>query len=136
MNLLNLTVIGAAITTPLVSNPVKFLVAPRNLTIQANFGYGSGGTSVDGYVQTSVDGGLTWFDIANFHFTTSAAIKLFNLNSQTPETTAVTPLDGSMAANTCQDGLLGPQFRVKYKSAGTYSGATSLSIDIASDQVG
>lgn len=106
---------------------------PRNLTAQAVFTYGSGGTSVDAYLQTSVDGGATWFDIANFHFTTASAKALFNLSSQTPVTTQfTTPTDGSLTANTSKDGLVGPLFRVKLMSVGTYAGGTTLRIDVCS----
>lgn len=133
MNLLNLPAISAAIAST-VTPAVKFSAPPRSLAIQANFAYGSGGTSVDGYVQTSLDGGTTWIDIAQFHFTTSSARFVYNLNSQTPVTTEYTATDGSLAANTAKDGILGPQYRAKYQSSGTYAGATSLSIDIACDQ--
>ena len=104
---------------------------PQNLTIHANFLYGSGGTSVDAYVQSSFDGGSNWCDIANLHFTTSAARKVFHLQRGTSVTTQATPTDGSLASNTAVDGLLGSQYRVKWTSVGTYGGATSLAIDIA-----
>jgi len=133
MNLLTLPAIAGAIATA-ITTPVKFNAPPRSLAVQANFGYGSGGTTVDAWLQTSFDGGVTWTDIANFHFTTAAARFVYNLNSQTPVTTEYTPTDGSLTANTSKDGILGPQFRVKYSSTGTYAGATSLSIDIACDQ--
>lgn len=134
MNLLTLPAIAGAVSTT-VGPVTKFNAPPRSLAIQANFAYGSGGTTVDAYVQTTLDGS-TWIDIAQFHFTTSAAKFVYNLNSQTAVTSEYTPTDGSLTANTSKDGILGPQFRVKYASAGTYAGATSLSIDIAADQAG
>lgn len=135
MNLLKLAAIGTAIASA-TTTPVKFVVAPRNVTVQANFGYDSGGTTVDAYLQTSIDNGATWIDVAQFHFATAAGIRVYNLNSQTPVTAAYTPTDGSLAANTSKDGILGNQLRVKYVTTGTYGGASTLSIDIASDQVG
>ncbi len=78
MNLLTLKSITAALAAT-AGPSVLFNGTPREITIQANFTYGSGGTSVDAYVQSSVDNGVTWFDIANFHFTTSSAIRQFNL---------------------------------------------------------
>ena len=36
------------------------------------------------WVQTSIDGGTTWIDVANFHFTKSAARFLCNLSSGDP----------------------------------------------------
>lgn len=135
MNILPPATITAAITTALLSSLLQLNAAPRNLTAQATFTYGSGGTTVDAYLQTSLDGGLTWADIANFHFTTASATKIINLNAQTPETTQITPTDGSITANTAQDGVLGPLFRVKYKSSGTYGGTTVLRVDVTTDQV-
>lgn len=132
MNLLSLAIAGAISTT--TTAPVKFNAPPNSLAVQANFAYGSGGTTVDAYLQTSLDNGATWTDVAQFHFTTSAARFVYNLNSQTPVATEYTPTDGSLASNTSKDGILGPQFRVKYASTGTYAGATSLAIDISCDQ--
>lgn len=109
--------------------------APRNLTIQANFVYGSGGTNATAYVQTSLDNGETWTDIACFQFTTASARKIVNLSAQTAVTTQVTPTDGAMTANTAQDGVLGPRFRVKKASTGTYAGGTTLNIDVQADQI-
>lgn len=132
--LLSVTV-TSAISAALLTPAFKLNAAPRNLAVQFTFAYGSGGASVDAWLQTSLDGGLTWLDIANFHGTTASARKAINLNAQTAVTTQVTPTDGSMTANTVQDGLLGPQFRVKYGSSGTYAGSTTLAVDIQSDQI-
>lgn len=133
-NLLNAQISAAVASgTPGVS-PVVFTGAPRNVTAQANFTAGTGGTSVSAFLQTSLDGGNTWTDIANFTFTTSSARKVLNFSSQTPVTTPITATNGGMAANTAQDGVLGPKFQVIYGSTGTYVGA-SLSIDIQSDQL-
>lgn len=133
MNLLN----GLPITTAIsvtATPAAKLFAAPRNLAVQANFTYGSGGTTVDAYLQTSLDGGATWIDIAQFHFTTASARFVYNLNSQTPVTVEYQALDGTLAANTCKDGILGPMLRVKYSSTGTYAGATTLSVDLSTDQ--
>ena len=77
----------------------------------------------------------TWTDIANFHFTTASARKIINLSSLTPVTTQVTPTDGTMAANTAQDSLIGSQIRVKYGSSGTYAGGTTIEIDVISTRL-
>lgn len=121
--------IGAAVNPAVVGS--TFIIEPgtlRDLVIQANFLYGAGGTTVDAYIQSSLDAGASWFDIRNFHFTTAALSQIVNHSSSTPVTTAVTPGDGALANNTSVDGLLGDLIRVKYKSAGTYTGATSLAI--------
>ncbi len=102
---------------------------PTNLTLQCVFTYGSGGGTADAYVQTSVDSGNTWIDIAQFHLTTSNANLIYNLSSGTPITTAITPTDGSLTNNTSQDGIIGDKLRVKYKSGGTaYAGGTTLAV--------
>src|SRR5215469_3518469 len=148
MNLLPATAITAAISTPVVTPWVPLNGTPRNLTIQANFAYGSGGTSVDAYIQTSLDGKQTATDIANFHFTTSSQRFACNISTTSP---AGTPLgsstapdkqtpnlaltDGSMSNNTAQDGILGPYVRVKYKSSGTYAGGSTLQVDVHSADI-
>lgn len=135
MNLLNLKNIGAALGTT-TTTPARFVVAPRNISVQGNFTYDSGGTTVDAWVQTSLDNGNTWVDIAQVHFTTSSGRFAYNLNSQTPVMTEYVPTDGALTANTAKDGILGNQIRVKYSTTGTYGGASKLSIDMQSDQVG
>lgn len=131
-----LSVTLTAAVSPAAVGPtyqVRDLTAAKNLTAEAIFTYGSGGTSADAYLQTTFDGGDTWVDVTNFHFTTASASKVVNLSSMTPVTTAVTPTDGSMTANTAQDGVLGSQFRVKYASAGTYAGGTTLKVNVFSN---
>ena len=123
------TAISPAATTPWLQ--VRTVEQLRNLVVQATFTYGSGGTTVDAYVQTSLDGGATAIDIANFHFTTASLRKAFNLSALTPVTTQATPTDGSLSANTAVDGLLGPLFRVKYQSSGTYAGGTTVRVDVS-----
>lgn len=95
----------------------------RSLVLQGKLVTPAGGTSIDGYVQSSLDGGASWFDIANFHFLTTATAALFNLSTLTAVATQKTGLtDGSLTANTALDGLLGDHFRVKWTSVGTYTG--------------
>lgn len=132
MNLLKVA-IGAA--QSVTAGPVcPLLGSPRNATIQANFTYGSGGATVDAYIQTSFDNGATWCDAANFHFTTASVRALVNLASQTPVVSQTYATDGALAANTTRDGIMGPQWRVKWVSIGTYSN-TTLTIDMHGDQI-
>ena len=115
----------------IVAGPITVIgMAPaKYLGVQANFVYGSGGTTVDAYVQTSFDGGVTWTDIMNFNFTTSSARKFSAVVMTTALAAATAATDGSLASNTILSGLLGDQFRVKYKSTGTYAGGTTLQLD-------
>jgi len=102
---------------------------PTNMTLQGNFTFGSGGTSADAYVQTSIDGGLTWTDVANFHFTTASARFIYNLSSATSFVTEYVPTDGTLGGNTAKDGVFGNQWRVKFTTVGTYAGSTTLRVD-------
>jgi len=119
------TAVSASTTTPLTA-----LAAMETVTLEAIFTYGSGGTSTDAWVQTSLDQGATWIDICNVHYTTSSAKTVYNLSSLTPVTTAYTPTDGTLSANTSKDGILGDRLRVKYTTVGTYAGGTTLQIAV------
>jgi len=55
---------------------------------------------------------------------------LFNLSSATAVTTQYTPTDGTLAANTCKDGLFGNMYRAEYTTTGTYAGNTNVRIDL------
>ena len=128
--------LSVPVTTPVTAQVGPMLEVrgtvrmPEAVLIQGNFIYGSGGTTADAWVQTSADGGNTWCDVAQFHFTTSSARSMFNLSALTPGTTAFTPTDGTLAANTSKDGIIGSQWRCKYTTTGTYVG-TTLNVHIA-----
>ena len=124
------TLLSKTITTAVsivATSQTSFTQRPVSLTLQANFTYGSGGTSADAYVQTSLDGGSTWMDVAEFGFTTSSARKAFNLTNAAV-TSVATPGDAALTANTCVNGFLGSLYRVKYVTTGTYAGSTTLVI--------
>lgn len=131
-SLLPATVITAAAAN-VVSQTIDLKVAgqklPLNMAAQVKFTYGSGGTSVTVWIQTSFDGGNTWCDVMVFAFLTASLRKAGNVNRQT----AVTPVamtDGSGAADAKTDGLIGQQWRAKYTSVGTYGTSTTLQVDI------
>lgn len=104
---------------------------PSTMAIQANFAWGSGGTTALAWVQTSFDGGTTWVDVCAFNFATAIAKFIVNVSSSTPNAaTAITPTDGTNAGpNKCIDGVFGTVWRVKYTTTGTYAGGTVLRID-------
>lgn len=103
----------------------------KALMLEAQFVYGSGGTSADVYVQTSIDGGLSWFDIANFHFLLVSANKLSAVvwDPATPFPAGTTPGSGALASNTVLNGILGDQIRALVNTSGTYGGSTSIRVD-------
>lgn len=103
---------------------VEDLEGALALAAQMRLAYGSGGTSISVYLQTSLDQGTTPTDIACFTFTTASAVKARNLSALTPKTSDVVPSDGGLTADTSVDGVLGDRFRIKLVSVGTYAGST------------
>ena len=95
-----------------------------SLALYASFAYGSGGTSVDAYVQTSFDGGLNYMDVAHFSFLLANKTRAFNLSGNTAVTAIVTPSVHTLAADTALDGFLGSLYRVWLVIVGTYAGTT------------
>lgn len=138
MNLFNHTFTVAETAQALPATPAQWKngLIPASMLIEANFTYGSGGTTIDAWVQTTVDGGTTWIDVCNFSVATTSLKRLFNVCSNTPITSIYTPLDGTMTANTCKDGIIGSLWRVKYTSVGTYAGGTSLVISLSPGGMG
>ena len=125
--LLDLDITTAVSATALAGN--NSLYAMQGLAIEANFTYGSGGTTAKAYVQTSLDGGSNWIDVACLAFTTASARKVVNLNGKTA-VASFTPADGALADNTEKDGVLGDRLRVKYVTTGTYGGDTNLKVSV------
>ena len=48
-------------------------------------------------------------------------------------TTQYTPTDGTLAANTAKDGLLGNMYRAKLTTTGVYAANTTVRIDLVTD---
>jgi hypothetical protein len=105
--------------------PIEDLEGMEALSLVARFVYGSGGTSIAVVVQTSLDGGTIWHDVARFDFTTSTATKYANLSGLTYKAVAALAALGSEGQN---DGLLGPMFRAVITSVGVYAGGTLLDL--------
>ena len=124
-----LTITGAL--TGWVTDQFKFNAAfPKVLTVQANFVYGSGGTTVKAWIQTSVDDGASWMDVICFALTTASGKRVAQVNNFVAITGAavVTPTDATLADNTILNGVLGNRMRVKITSTGTYAGNTKLDL--------
>jgi hypothetical protein len=116
------TLAALAVTAPLtaqVQTPITDLDGMLGLTLEASWSGGTGGTSVTADVQTSLDGGTTWRDIARFDFTTAADVKQCNLSGLLSKAIGdYAPL----SANTVNDGILGDQLQVVITSVGTFTG--------------
>jgi hypothetical protein len=90
------------------------------------FSYGSGGSGVKVYIQTSLDQGQTAIDLLCF---TAATVGKVLARSLKPDGNPVTPTDGALADDTIAAGIvLGDRLRAKVISTGTYAGNTLLSI--------
>lgn len=113
--------------TAAAQTPIASLDGATAASIEAAFGYGSGGTSCDVVVQTSLDGGTTWRDIAHFTFTTASAVKYANLSGLTAK--GITAY-ADLAAEGVNDGLVGNQLRAVITSVGTYAN-TTLSVRVS-----
>lgn len=122
------TLAALTLTTALTASAQTAITGKDGVSacgVMCEFVYGSGGTSCKVKVQTSLDGGTTWFDIAQFDFTTSSAKKYANL--QTIAAKAVTAY-AALSAEGVNDGLLGPRLRVEITSVGTYAGSTTVAV--------
>lgn len=124
LQLANLTLTTAVSGT--ASTAVVVPLGMRSVVLQAAFTYGSGGTKVTAYVQTSFDGGTTWVDVACFTFTTATATKVSALKAATAVAASYAATDGSLTDDSIKDGILGDRLRVKRTTTGTYGGSTAL----------
>jgi hypothetical protein len=98
------------------------------LVVEAQLVYGSGGTTIDVYVQTSVDGGASWIDVMNFHMTTASFAKASAVVATTALAAGAAVTDGSLASGTILSGLIGDRVRTKTVIVGTYA-ASTLRVD-------
>lgn len=110
-----------------IGQPITGLIGMQALTLWMKFAYGSGGTALKAYLQTSIDQGNTWLDIACMAFAQVSRTALVNLSGLTPKTTLVIPTDGTLTDDTVVDGLLGDRVRLKAIVTGTYAANTLLS---------
>src|SRR5258708_21203009 len=113
-----LVLLPAVTITTAVTGLTGAVFVPRQglsfLVVQGVFVYGSGGTTAKAWVQTSLDGGTTWIDIASLAFLLASATKVSALALAIALAAAATPPDGSLADNTIVNGLLRERARGNY----------------------
>jgi hypothetical protein len=124
---LNLTAIGAGTYT---SEGVSIPMAASVVACQAIFVRGGGGTTTDVFIQTSLDNGSTWIDIAQFALVTTTVTKVSAVRPYIAMAANVTPTDGALTDNTILDGLIGDRLRVKTVVVGAYSGTSTLALNV------
>lgn len=119
--------ISIAAAGTVVGDWVDDLEGMLSATIQIRLAYGSGGGTINVYLQTSLDQGVTPIDIACFSFVTASDVKVRNLSVSDSELYDVTPTDGALAEDSSVDNILGDRFRLKIVSTGTYATSTIIS---------
>ncbi len=130
----NTLVDSLAITTAIsaqVQGVFSGLYGMKEVTVEANFVRGSGGTNCKVWIQTSLDGGSNWIDIMNFAFTTSSLRKIHTvvMPAVVATRTNITPTAGTMGDNLILDGVLGDRLRAVVTTTGTYAGTTTLDVN-------
>lgn len=95
-------------------------------TLSVNFVYGSGGSTCIVTIETTLDQGTTWTEVARFAFATASEHNQVNLSGLTPVTTVYTP--AALSSDTVKDGIFGDRWRAKITSTGTYAGNSSVSV--------
>lgn len=94
-------------------------------TLIADFKYGSGGTTMKLLIETSVDQGGTWIEVARLAFATASLYRAINLSGLTPKN-PTTP--GALSDDTVLDGIFGARMRARIVTTGVYAGNTSLAV--------
>lgn len=118
--------ISAAMSLKLLT-PTTGLDGMTACNLEANFQYGSGGSTCSAIVATSFDGGTFWRHVARFDFTTAALVKTANLSCILTRTVGAY---ADLAAEGINDSLLGDRLAVYLVSTGVYVN-TTLSVRVA-----
>lgn len=127
-----LTTITTAVTGVILATCPDVLPGANSISLESSMLVGTGGSTIKVWIQTSIDGGATWFDIANFAYVNTAGRKLSTVQMfpSTPFTAGTAPTDATLADNTVLTGIIGDRFRSKMTTTGTYSGGTSIQVDM------
>jgi hypothetical protein len=112
--------IGAAMPQSLLT-PITELDGMTAVTLEADFSYGSGGTTCIAIVATTFDGGTTWRHIARFDFATASLNKQCNLEGMLSKAVTVY---ADLAAEGVNDGVLGDQLALILTTTGAYVNTT------------
>lgn len=107
------------------SSPIVGLTGMDAVGIIAEFTATSGGTTANATIQTSLDGGATWYDIARFQFTTSSAVKRACCDGRAATAPAALV---TLSSETKIDGLLGDRLRLLTTTTGTYGAGSKLDV--------
>lgn len=95
-------------------------------TISANFTWGSGAGTLKVMIDTTINQGVTWVEVARLAFAAASKESVINLTNA-PRTTPYAPAD--LADDSAVDGVLGSRFRARIlKGGAAYAGNTGLAL--------
>lgn len=124
--LLPSTVITTA--TSYLGTAVVGLAGMRHLVVQTIFFRGGGGTTAKVFIQSTVDGGTTWFDVMQMAFTTSSATKVGTVGILSAGVNPAAVGSLALADDTIADGFLGDQLKVTVVTVGTYTTLSTVAV--------
>jgi hypothetical protein len=127
-----LNIYSATLAVDLTAAVGEEFLIPENcygLVLQNTFVRAAGGTTIDVWVQSSIDD-TNWVDMVCFKDTTASARKVASVSADNVMAglAPVVALDGILGDNLILDGWIGTKLRVKVTTTGTYSGASSLNV--------
>lgn len=107
--------------------PVTNLEGMAAASLQVRLSSAAGGTSINVYIQTSLDQGQSWFDVGCIGFTTTPGVQTLNISGLDKAAPAA-PTNLGLAPGTVADGPLGDCLQAVVVSTGTYAGSPLVSI--------
>lgn len=107
--------------------PVCDLEGMDALSLQVRLSSAEGGTSINVYIQTSLDQGQSWFDIACVGFTTTPGVQVLNLSGLDKSAPAA-PSNLALSPGTILDGPLGDRLQAIVVTTGSYTGSPLVSV--------
>ena len=111
--------------TGVATTPVTGLGEVGSLNLICAFTAVSGGSTAIVRVQTSLDDGVTWYDIARFDFTTATAVKRACCDGRAGAAVAALAALGSESKI---DGLIGDRLRIEVTTTGTYGAGSKAEV--------
>lgn len=95
----------------------------------------AGGTSIDAFLQTSFDDGITWRDVANLQVLAADVVKVAAINKYIAAAVLTAASDGALAINTIVNGVFGSRWRVRLIIAGAYAADNIYRLHVSGQKV-
>jgi len=93
---------------------------------------GAGGTTIDVYLQTSLDNGQSWWDVIHLGVLAATVEKAASIRKYIAQSAParLAAVDGTLALDTVYDGFFGQTWRIKYVIVGTYAADNTFRTNI------